>query len=500
MIFVIHIVQYEIQSYRTKCYFLLVTENKISFVPACLDEQDEHVNLKKDHARIDNEYMSLLDEFDDLKKKHDELEKINDEFERDAKILIDENIHSEHLLNIEIIDRLYEKIDRPKYGLIYPEPPIEEPIFFTNASFRALFHEDKAAGGEYLEGEREAAPEPALNPGQNTYQEMIHRFDTMEAHFDQHFDQIEFHMKAQDDQVSNICKIVNVVKDKLSFIEGSVSHNQIDNNGQQRSHDKVNCKLTSSQDECIGHLIGDCRPHLSDAPPTGFTNTSNPVNVDVSGDGNTVGVLDNLDIPAIPFLLTPPPIINGEKNVEFCGKNDEVVKLGPTIANAEFVVEEEAAPLGVVDQLPLGSHVDGEEGAVDLPLTIAGDNREGVNWPMRFIPFLWLPGVWGGGGGGVGAVSASPIAVGDELDSGGLGDDFVEPPLDSIELPLLNVPLVDVPVALISNDAMLAHMAVNLEGSGVDHNDWFDGSISLLVGVMGMIWMDRRMMNMQCIT
>ncbi|KAL0921209.1 hypothetical protein M5K25_008261 [Dendrobium thyrsiflorum] len=36
--------------------------------------------------------------------------------------------------------------------------------------------------------------------------------------------------------VSNICKIVDVVKDKLGYIEGSVSHNQIGNNGQQWSH------------------------------------------------------------------------------------------------------------------------------------------------------------------------------------------------------------------------------------------------------------------------
>ncbi|KAL0918776.1 hypothetical protein M5K25_010810 [Dendrobium thyrsiflorum] len=58
-----------------------------------------------------------------------------------------------------------------KYSMIYPEPPTEEPIFFTNASFRALFHEDQAAGGE--DEEREATLEPAPGPNQNAYQEII---------------------------------------------------------------------------------------------------------------------------------------------------------------------------------------------------------------------------------------------------------------------------------------------------------------------------------------
>ncbi|KAL0927509.1 hypothetical protein M5K25_001684 [Dendrobium thyrsiflorum] len=71
-----------------------------------------------------------------------------------------------------------------KYNLIYPEPPTEEPIFFTNASFRSLFH-DPTAEGEDLEGEREVPLEPAPVPNQNAYQDMIQRFDTMKTNFDQ---------------------------------------------------------------------------------------------------------------------------------------------------------------------------------------------------------------------------------------------------------------------------------------------------------------------------
>ncbi|KAL0907946.1 hypothetical protein M5K25_022403 [Dendrobium thyrsiflorum] len=80
-----------------------------------------------------------------------------------------------------------------KYGLNYSEPPTEELIFLTNCSFRSLFHENQPAEGEDLEGE--AAPEPAPGPDQNAYKEIINRFGTMEAHFDQRFDQIELRMK-----------------------------------------------------------------------------------------------------------------------------------------------------------------------------------------------------------------------------------------------------------------------------------------------------------------
>ncbi|KAL0921340.1 hypothetical protein M5K25_008403 [Dendrobium thyrsiflorum] len=53
-----------------------------------------------------------------------------------------------------------------KYNLIYPEPPTEEPIFFTNASFRSLVH-DPTVEGEDSEGEKEVPPEPAPVPNQN---------------------------------------------------------------------------------------------------------------------------------------------------------------------------------------------------------------------------------------------------------------------------------------------------------------------------------------------
>ncbi|KAL0910878.1 hypothetical protein M5K25_018974 [Dendrobium thyrsiflorum] len=86
-----------------------------------------------------------------------------------------------------------------KYNLIYPEPPTEEPIFFTNASFRSLFH-DPTVEGEDSEGDKEAPSEPAPVPNQNAFHDIIQRFDTMETNFGQRFDQIDLHMKTQEDR------------------------------------------------------------------------------------------------------------------------------------------------------------------------------------------------------------------------------------------------------------------------------------------------------------
>ncbi|KAL0922871.1 hypothetical protein M5K25_006899 [Dendrobium thyrsiflorum] len=98
-----------------------------------------------------------------------------------------------------VLGHLVCYIIEKKYNLIYPEPPTEEPIFFTNASFRSLVH-DPTVEVEDSEGEKEAPPEPAPVPNQNAFQDMIQRFDTMKINFGQRFDQIDLHMKTQEDR------------------------------------------------------------------------------------------------------------------------------------------------------------------------------------------------------------------------------------------------------------------------------------------------------------
>ncbi|KAL0910121.1 hypothetical protein M5K25_021061 [Dendrobium thyrsiflorum] len=88
-----------------------------------------------------------------------------------------------------------------KYSLIYPNPPTEEPIFFTNASFRALFSHGSDSGGEE-EQEPQGAPAPVLAPAQdqNAFQDLAQRFGQLETHFDQRFDQLENRLDAHINQ------------------------------------------------------------------------------------------------------------------------------------------------------------------------------------------------------------------------------------------------------------------------------------------------------------
>ncbi|KAL0904066.1 hypothetical protein M5K25_026137 [Dendrobium thyrsiflorum] len=63
----------------------------------------------------------------------------------------------------------------------------------------ALVH-DPTVEVEDSEGEKEAPLEPAPVPNQNAFHDMIQRFDTMETNFGQRFDQIDLHMKTQEDR------------------------------------------------------------------------------------------------------------------------------------------------------------------------------------------------------------------------------------------------------------------------------------------------------------
>ncbi|KAH0450163.1 hypothetical protein IEQ34_020855 [Dendrobium chrysotoxum] len=52
-----------------------------------------------------------------------------------------------------------------KYNLIHPETPNNLPIYFPDASFRALFHRDQGDEGDEMGGQEEApAPAPAPRP------------------------------------------------------------------------------------------------------------------------------------------------------------------------------------------------------------------------------------------------------------------------------------------------------------------------------------------------
>ncbi|PKU63591.1 Mediator of RNA polymerase II transcription subunit 8 [Dendrobium catenatum] len=149
----------------------------------------------------------------------------------------------------------------------------------------------------------------------------------------------------------------------------------------------------------------------------GFNNASNPVNANVSYDGNNVDILNILDNCVTPSLLLAPSINKGVDIVDFGGETDKVVELGPSVDYANL-----AAPL--VDAVQLDSV---------LPL-------------------------------------ASPFSVEAVADIG-VSIEFVR--TGSIECAYVNVL-----VPLISPEALKAHLAINLEGAYMVHNDWLDGSTS----------------------
>ncbi|KAH0461690.1 hypothetical protein IEQ34_009265 [Dendrobium chrysotoxum] len=78
-----------------------------------------------------------------------------------------------------------------KYNIVHPDGPSELPLYFTEASFRALFGRDE----HVISSDDEPALAPAPRPNQDFYQDMVQRFNRM----DQRFDNMEAHLKQQDD-------------------------------------------------------------------------------------------------------------------------------------------------------------------------------------------------------------------------------------------------------------------------------------------------------------
>ncbi|PKU61404.1 hypothetical protein MA16_Dca023669 [Dendrobium catenatum] len=96
------------------------------------------------------------------------------------------------------LGHLVTYILKKKYDLVHPIQDFEEPLYYNDESFRAIFHKET-----HVISDSEEEPEPAPPPapaGEPNYQDLVHRFDRLETHFDQRFDQIETHLQQQDAQ------------------------------------------------------------------------------------------------------------------------------------------------------------------------------------------------------------------------------------------------------------------------------------------------------------
>ncbi|PKU74121.1 hypothetical protein MA16_Dca023854 [Dendrobium catenatum] len=104
--------------------------------------------------------------------------------------------HVEHKRKNNIaLGHLVSYILEKKYNLVHPDQEFEEPLYYNDGSFRAIFNKDEPSKTHVISDtkeEHEAAPAPANEPN---YQDLFQRFDRLKTHFDQRFDQIEAHMQ-----------------------------------------------------------------------------------------------------------------------------------------------------------------------------------------------------------------------------------------------------------------------------------------------------------------
>ncbi|PKU86039.1 hypothetical protein MA16_Dca001870 [Dendrobium catenatum] len=104
--------------------------------------------------------------------------------------------HVEHKKKKNIaLEHLVAYIPEKKYNLVYPDQEFEEPLYYNDGSFRAIFNKEEPSKSHVIsdtEEEHEAAPVPANEPN---YQDLVQRFDRLETHVNQRFDQIETHLQ-----------------------------------------------------------------------------------------------------------------------------------------------------------------------------------------------------------------------------------------------------------------------------------------------------------------
>ncbi|PKU59210.1 hypothetical protein MA16_Dca028503 [Dendrobium catenatum] len=105
-----------------------------------------------------------------------------------------------------------------KYNLIHLEQDFEEPLYYNDASFRAIFNKDEPSKTHVVLSETEEEAEPSHAAGPN-YQDLIQRFDNLEAHFDQRFDQIETHLQQQDIQYN---QDMGFMRDQINAINSNM--------------------------------------------------------------------------------------------------------------------------------------------------------------------------------------------------------------------------------------------------------------------------------------
>ncbi|KAL0909928.1 hypothetical protein M5K25_020838 [Dendrobium thyrsiflorum] len=218
--------------------------------------------------------------------------------------------------------------------------------------------------------------------------------------------------------------------------------------------------------KCLGHLKGACKPLSSSLPSV------NVVNTDISLDANVNLAMKNLNTSTPTCLpLSPVSVLMdyGDKNrvdlpdVEGC----------PAFAQTEIASGVEVGAASS-DGLVLAIPVTNNEGENEVFNALGEGGAAGCEGVMAGVEVVSLD---------VGAGSISPLGVGSPAQAM-CGTDVNSNDLSMVPIlePVVsNLPIIEVPVALVSNEAMRVHLV----GNRSDQIDWLEGSLSFPCGGEG---------------
>ncbi|PKU78894.1 hypothetical protein MA16_Dca000238 [Dendrobium catenatum] len=143
----------------------------------------------------------------------------------EAQLILDylyglyEIVHAEQKRKRNItFGHLVSYVMQKKYNLVHPDQEYEEPLFYNDASFRAIFKEDKSKShASDTEEEVEDVPAPANEPN---YQNLVERFDRLETHFEAQFQQQQSDIGFMKEQMNEINTNVMLLSSYYNFFCG----------------------------------------------------------------------------------------------------------------------------------------------------------------------------------------------------------------------------------------------------------------------------------------
>ncbi|KAH0459865.1 hypothetical protein IEQ34_010528 [Dendrobium chrysotoxum] len=231
-------------------------------------------------------------------------------------------------------------------------------------------------------------------------------------------------------------------------------------------------------DQCkyLGHSISACRPNPATVPVSGYIVLSNPINANVNSDMNApdvVKIMDNVT-SILPILSIKYVVVNKDNGFQ-------------TVNEVDVDIDNVGLINGGVDS-----------STATLPFILSCNNREDLNVGTNpcLVNLIASPSPCSNARGGVDDVSdstplgpefACPVGIlvsNLPIENGNVGFGNEDLPINDVVIldgeinadsnVLTPTPLIDIPISLIANDALLAHLAANSKENVVVQGDWLD--------------------------